>query len=93
MLHPAVMISDFLESHAFPFVLQFCNRSFLCPLSQYPLQIPNRMPISLPSGPSIALPGIELVPNHTSSLNLEPNLSSSILSDVRKLQNFEKSRH
>jgi len=68
------MISDFLESHAFPFVMQFCNRSFLCPLSQYPLQIPNKAPISLPSGPSIALPGIELVPNHTASLNLEPRV-------------------
>jgi hypothetical protein len=47
MLHPAVMISDFLESHAFPFVLQFCSRSFLCPIPRRPLQIPNKGPICL----------------------------------------------
>jgi hypothetical protein len=73
MLHPAVMISDFLESHAFPFVLQFCSRSFLCPTFPVSSANPQQSAYFTPQ-PPIALPlrGIELVPNHTSSLNLEP---------------------
>ena len=59
MLHPAVMISNFLESHALSFVLQFCSRSFLCPLPAVPRKsptkrlfhfpVPNRSPLSVVS--------------------------------------------
>src|SRR5882762_8713522 len=55
MLNPVVMISDFLESHAFPFVMQFCSRSFPCPHSRRPLQIPHKAPISLLSAQSLSL--------------------------------------
>ena len=73
---PAVMISDLLEPHAFTSPMQFCSRALLLSQDRHPLYTPGKSTQKHHLSPQVylasRLPSLELVPNLTLRLNLEP---------------------